>query len=47
MKKITTVKKQPHKYIAVALDLKTARKLKRLDPSKSYAQLIRDLINGK
>lgn len=47
MKKITTVNKQPHKYISVALDLKTARKLKRLDPTKSYAELIRGLIHGK
>ena len=47
MKKITKVNKQPHKYIAVALDLKTARKLKRIDPNKSYAELIRDLVNGK
>ena len=47
MKKITKVNKQPHKYIAVALDLKTARKLKRTDPTKSYAELIRDLINAK
>ena len=47
MKKITKVNKQPHKYIAVALDLKTARKLKRMDPTKSYAEIIRGLINGK
>lgn len=47
MKKITTVNKQPHKYISVALDLKTARKLKRMDPTKSYAQLIRELVYGK
>lgn len=46
MKKITKVNKQPHKYVAVALDLKTARKLKRKDPTKSYNQLIKDLING-
>lgn len=44
MKKIT---KQKHKYIAVAVDVKTARKLKRKDPNKSYAWLIRELVNAK
>lgn len=46
MKKITKVNKQPHKFVAIALDIKTARKLKRLNPNKSYNQIIQDLING-
>ena len=47
MKKITTVNKHKHNYISVALDLKTARKLKKIDPMKSYAELIRGLLYGK
>ena len=47
MKKITKVNKQAHKYVAVALDLKTARKLKRLNPNKSYNKIIKALINGQ
>lgn len=48
MNKVTNkVRKQSHKYVAVSLDLKTARKLKRIDPNKSYAELIRGLVNGK
>ena len=47
MKKITKVNKHKHNYISVALDVKTARKLKRMDPTRSYAELIRGLINGK
>lgn len=41
------VKKQSHKHIAISLDLKTARKLKKIDPTKSYNELIRELVYGK
>ena len=40
------VRRQGNKYISVAIDLKTARKLKKIDPTKSYAELIRGLVNG-
>ena len=43
---VSKVRRQGNKYISVAIDLKTARKLKKIDPTKSYAELIRGLVNG-